>query len=58
MQFTSVMIVNELNVGGLIDGVNLTEALDGRIPLKGDCVIEGNVIFTSDFNAGLNVTSI
>ena len=57
-EFTRLKIANELNVGGLIDGVNFTEMLDQRIPVKGDCIITGNMIFTGDLNAGVKIVPL
>lgn len=52
--FTRLVIQKELNVtSGFIDGVNVTAAMEQRIPLRGNATIKSNFIFNDSVIAGI-----
>jgi hypothetical protein len=53
IQFASLIIQKELNVtSGLIDGVNVTAAMEQSIPLRGNATIKSNFIFNDSIVTG------
>lgn len=52
-EFTSLVIQKELNVtSGLIDGINVTVAMEQRIPLRGNATIKSNFILNDSVLTG------